>query len=523
MALLGNKEALNALADTFRELEQEGAPPEPPHVQYRKGWRPKLNPIQKKAVASKAIYKLYSGERASGKTYGAIHELVDYCYRNENSLGYIIIRETGMGTEGGAWHKLLFEVLPIWKQGIGLVFTETRYDSQTKKPYVWISSISGESWSMIMLASLPVAQQVEQKVRGREPDIIMVDEAQTLEGDTYFTSLLMQLGRKKKASGEPSKIIFCCNPEGPSHWLYKRFFEMPLNEKTGEWDKRYAHFHIPVSDNLANLPDGYYENYVLPAVAKDPILKARLVDGEWVDRPEGDSLFEGAFSEMVHVRGDYARSEGLLPVVPHPIIVSYDLGGAHSSIHFKQIVPTIDKIYRLCIDELDFVGQYTPYIKSIPMVIQRMIYWEEKMKFEFQWQHISDSSAFNMYRAEKGSYDVWDVEKVSREYVQKNGLSERYIIRMKECPKGEFSIEARVRLVNDALVTNSILVSATCRRTIEMFMRLPHDPKDRLKPKPKSRYVHNFDSFSYGDFYYSTRRIEVPGKTDSVEPQYYAV
>jgi hypothetical protein len=410
--------------------------------------------------------------------------------------------------------------------------TETRYDPQTKKPYIWLTNRHG-GWSMIMLASLPVAHQVEGKVRGREPDIIGVDEAQTLETDTYFTSLLMQLGRKKKKGGDPSKLIFCCNPEGPSHWIYKRFFEMPLNEETGAWDERYAHFHIPVSDNLVNLAPGYYENYVLPAVKNDPIMKARLVDGEWVDRPEGDSLFDGAYSDLFIV-GDATKSEGLLPVPPHPMIVSYDLGGAHSSIHFKQIIPTLNKIYRLCIDELDFVGQYTPYAKSIPMVIERMRYWDGKMKFDFAWVHISDSSAFNMYRAEHGSYDVWDVEKISRDYVakmdipstvppeQREAYRNRYIIRMKECPKGEFSIEARVRLVTDALVSNSTMISATCRRTREMFMRLPHDPKDRLKPKPKSRYVHNFDSYSYGDFYYSTRRVEVPGSTSEIQPQYYS-
>ncbi len=514
------KGSLEALAQSLIEQEPEISRPDPHHVQYKAGWRPKLNPIQQKAKDSPAIFKCLYGERGSGKTIGALHDVVDYCYRNENCLAFIILKEFAMGTEGGAWNKLLQFILPEWQQGIGIVSTETRFDAQTKKPYVWISNRHG-GWSMIMLASLPVAHQVEGKVRGREPDIIFVDEAQTLESDTYFTSLLMQLGRKMKTGGDPSKIIFCCNPEGPSHWLYKRFFEMPLNEETGEWDERYAHFHIPVSDNLVNLPEGYYENYVLPAVKNDPVMKARLVDGEWVDRQEGDTLFEGAYSD-VFIIGDATKNQGLLPVIPHPMLVGYDLGGAHSSIHFKQIIPTLHQIFRLCIDELDYVGQYTPYSKSIPQVIDRMIYWDQKMKFEFKWEHISDSSAFNMYRAEKGSYDVWDVEKISRDYVEKNGLPQRYIIKMKECPKGEFSIEARVRLTTDALVSGSTRVSAICRRTREMFMRLPHDPKDRLKPKPKSRYVHTFDSYSYPDFYYHQRRVEVPGATDAITPMYYA-
>ena len=29
------------------------------------------------------------------------------------------------------------------------------------------------------------------------------------------------------------------------------------------------------------------------------------------------------------------------------------------------------------------------------------------------------------------------------------------------------------------------------------------------------------NSYSYGDFYYSTRRIEIPGKTELIDPIYY--
>jgi hypothetical protein len=56
-----------------------------------------------------------------------------------------------------------------------------------------------------------------------------------------------------------------------------------------------------------------------------------------------------------------------------------------------------------------------------------------------------------------------------------------------------------------------------------MFERLTEDPKDRLKPRPKQRYVHLFDSYSYPDFYYSVRRIGVPGAVGAVQPMYYGV
>lgn len=533
---LNDDDVLKALEQEFQVQFGDSSRdmPEPHHIRYKRGWRPHLNPIQKKAVESPAIFKLMYGERGSGKTWGGIHELVDYAYRNDNTLGYIIVKETGIGSEGGAWTKLIYKVLPEWQQGIGLEFTEPKYDMQTKKPYVWMSNRHG-GWSQIMMASLPVAHQVETKIRGREPQIILVDEAQFLDGDVYFTALIQQLGRQTSPDGDPSKIIFCCNPEGPSHWLYNRFFITPtmkknpdtgLMEETDEWDDRYAHFHIPISDNKANLPHNYYEDYVLPAVENDPIAEARLVRGEWVDRPEGDTLFGTYFSDQIHMRGDALHEEGLLPVVGHPIIVSYDLGAAHASITFCQIIPLADgRRYKLIIDELDRVGKYTPYSILVPEIIERMVYWESKMKSEFRWDHISDDSAFTVFRPNTGSFDHQDVERISGEYVEKRGYAHRFIIRMKPAPKGDDSVEARVRMFTDDLISNSLLISATCYRAKEMIMRLPQDKDNRMKPRKKHRYVHNFDSATYGFFYYHARRTQVPGLVGEVETQssYYTV
>lgn len=514
-----NHEILEALAHELGDAEKDK--PEPHHIRYKKGWRPKYNPVQKKAVECPAIYKLYYGERGSGKTYGALDELVDYCYRNDNCLGYIVIKETGMGTEGGAWQKLGLEILPKWKDGLGIEFTESKLDVQTKKPYIWISNRHG-GWSMIMMASLPVAAHVEQKIRGREPDIILVDEAQALETDTYFTSLLMQLGRRSGKS-DRSKIIFCCNPEGPSHWLYKRFFEMPLNKDTGAWDDRYAKFHIPIRDNEANLPPRYYDDYVLPAVANDPILEARLVRGEWIDRPDGEALFGDCFVELLHVRGDAVADEGLLPVVGYPMIVGYDPGAANTSVHFLQIVPTVDKVFKLVIDEMDYVGEYVPYPVLVPQIIQRMIEWEKRMASRFQWYHVTDSSAFDQFRASTGSFDAQQFEDLSRAYVEKMKIEPRFVIKMLPCPKGDYSREARATMVRDDLTTGSMLISATCPRTRDMFLWLPHEKDNRMAAPKKHRYLHNFDSLSYGFFYFHSGRRKVPGATAQVKTEYYAI
>jgi hypothetical protein len=517
MALLDNNDVIAALQEELRDVEETR--PDPHHIVYKKGWRPKLNPIQKKAVASKAIYKLYYGERGTGKGHGAIHEVVDYLYRNDNALGYIIVKEIGMGTEGGAWHKLKMDVMPEWEEGLGIQVVYGT-DFQTKSPYVWISNRHG-GWSCAILKSMPVAEQVEMKIRGREPDIVFIDEAQALKSDTYFTSLLMQLGRRRGAK-DPSKIIFVCNPEGPSHWLYIRFFLTPVDEETGTWDARYAHFHIPFSDNRENLPANYYENYVLPAVKNDPIAKARLVDGQWVDRQTGDSLFSNEFVEAVHVKGDITKNQFLLPVVGIPFIISWDPGAANTVVYFEQLVSTATAgVYLLVLDELDWVGEYTPFKNVVKEVIQKQLFWEKRMDTQFQWIHISDSSAFTMFRPNTGSFDVKDIEKLSVEYITEHALEPRFSIKMRECPKRDFSIDARVRMIKDDLISNRLMLSAMCRRGKEMFLRMPADPDNMMVPKKKTRYVHTFDAMTYGPFYFRQSYLGVPGKVETVEPQCY--
>lgn len=515
-------EALEALAARVADQDRGPVENKPTAAElYRQGWRPPLNPTQKRAFDSKAIYILLHGERGSGKGHGGLHMLVNYLFRNNNSLGYVIIKELGMSTEGGAWEELQRTILPIWQRDIGLNWSSVRYDAATKKPYVYIETITGGS-SMIMLASLPVANQVEAKVKGRTPEIMVVDEADTLEDDRYFTALLMQLGRRSMKT-EPSKLIMLCNPRGPSHWLYKRWFEIPYDPDTGVHDDRYAEFHIPVSENLKNLKPGYYENYVLPAVKNDPTAEARLVRGEWVDRPDSEALFANCFSSKLFVVGEAAKGLGLEPVKGVPIVVSYDLGQGHSSVHFEQVVITKDKIFQFAISEIDEVGKWTPYTKLVPKIIDMMIEWDRVGGCEWQWCHVSDNSAFNQFRAKEGSFDARDVEEISKAHVEKNHLPERYIIRMRACPKGAHSIEARVRMVMEALAENCMRISATCPKTIEMFEHLPPDPENALKPKPKHRYVHNFDSLSYGLFYATRVKPVIVPTSQELKPEYYAV
>lgn len=468
---------------------------------YEKGWRPSLNPIQLEAYQDDtARYLLLDGERGSGKTVGALHKLVKHCFRNHNALGFVIVREVGQAREGGAWDKLIMEVLPEWRDGIGLSFTEPRMEADTKKPYTWVSNRFGGG-SKISCFSLPVGEHVRDKIKGREPSFILLDEAQTTESEDYFGSIVQQLGRRKYVE-DTQQIVYCANPDGPSHWLYKRFFEYPVDEETGEWDPAYARYHIPIQENLIHLPPGYYDN-VLEAVRFDPIEKARMVEGIWIDRPSGNAIFKEYFNEKLHMRGDSLHGVGIMPVKGKVVIVSYDLGPSHSSIHFMQFVQLKSKLVLLVFDEVNTVGQYLPYRQVVPKILARMDYWNQLMGMQFTYDHISDSSAFTHQRPD-GSYDALTVQQLSGER-----------IRLRPAPKGKGSVAERVRMTMESLQQEEIIVSAICTKTKLMFQHLTAEKDDYFKPK-RSPHLHVFDSLTYGPLAVKTGSAWIEtGQTDA--------
>lgn len=463
---------------------------------YEAGWRPHLNPGKQVEAYNdiRAKYILCDGERGSGKTWVLIDKLILHCLENLNATTAIITRESSQSKDGGAWDKLVHNLLPEWSKGIGLEFTQPRYDVETHKPYLWITNRFGFG-SLVRCISLQYGEHVADKIKGKEYSFVLFDEAQTTDddADSYFSAISQQVGRKANVEGI-QQLCFAANPKGPSHWLYKRFFEYPIDEETGDWNDDYARYHIPIQENIDNLPKGYYDR-VLEAVRNDPIEEARMVRGEWIDRPTGRAMFRGVFAQAVHVKGDLFTGLGLLPRKGYAAIASYDLGPAHSSIHFSQYVATKAKMIWVVFDELNFVGQYMPYKEIVPKLIERMKYWETIVGEVLQWDHISDSSAFNQVRSD-GNFDVLTVREKSIEIGRE--------ILMRPAPKGPNSIAERSRLLTEMLKNEEIYISAICPKTIEMLNMIESKKPGReyeadigLKPA-KSPFVHVFDSLTYG-------------------------
>jgi len=472
------------------------------------GWQPNFAPTQQKIFDSNARFILAWGNRGGGKTYGIGHKLVRHCYENVNAFALIIVGVRSMATQGGIWEKLGVEILPLWQRHLGVDYDVEKMDEQRYR-YRMIKNMHG-GWSKILLISVPYGHIIRNRIKGFEPSIVFVDELTTLPDPDFFTAVVQQIGRRPHIEGA-QQYLAACNPDGPSHWVYRRFFQIPLEvshnskgeviSKEGEWDPRYAVFELDKKENEEHLNESYYES-VHEATRDDPVEMQRMLEGKWVDRPTGSAIFRGQFLPEVHVWGDLKKR--VLPSTKFPIIVGYDLGQANNAIVLMQAIPIADKgLVWVIFDEMIYTDRKIEYLILVRELVRRMAFWNRRLDHVFLWDHISDDSAFNQFRPGAGSsYDVLDIERISKKVV--SSFKDIPPIRMKAAPKFKGSVESRVRLLSDLLVHERIVVSSSCVKIKNMFLNLEsqklkagtYDPAAGFKPK-RSVYLHSFDALTY--------------------------
>jgi hypothetical protein len=491
----------------FTLLGEMVRPPPPPEAHDpNDSWSPDLNPTQQKAWDCNARFLLLWGAKGGAKTFLAVNKLVKHCYENQNGLALILVRVQNMAKKGGAWDKLLTEIIPKWKAGLGIQFSEVKTDQQHYQ-YIWIENRYG-GWSMIAVMSSPHAHQLRDRVRGMEPSMVFVDELTSCASNEYFQSVAAQLGRRPFVEGV-QQYIAACNPEGPSHWVYQQFFVTPFNEETGEWDADFEQIHFPREENRHRMQAGYFEG--LSKIYKgDKVESARMEDGEWVDRPSGEALFAEIYHVVIHVRpitdeGHPHPKQRLRPHPGHPIIIGLDPGSVFNAFIFQQYLRVDDRMKWVIFDELVSIRKRISYPDFIPMVMRRVLWWREEVGVspgELPQVWISDNSAFNQYRAAQGSYDVLEIEKI---YEMNRTKYKLEALKVKQCPKFNGSVVARVQIGQRLLGEENVIVSAGCPHVNRMFFNLqgkkpkpgePLDPEALLTPQ-RSDFVHTWDATSY--------------------------
>lgn len=504
--------------------------PPPPPPKRKAGaageaWNPRLNPKQQELFDSEKKFILVHGEKGSAKTYGSLNKLVRHAYENQNAFCLIVVRVRSMATKGGAWDKLVNMILPAWRdgnrdrsgklfdEGMGLQFTQPQKDTQQNE-YLWIQNMHG-GWSMVVLISAPHANLLKERIRGYEPSFVFVDELTSCDSPIYFDSIAAQVGRRPGID-TVQQYVAACNPEGPSHWVYKKFFEEPYNEETDSWDQDFETIYFPIDDNMANLPPDYQER--LKKIFKgDELELARMVDGIWVDRPSGDAIFANIYNPQIHIKplasgGMPDLKNRLMPAPNAPFIIGMDPGSVYNAFIFMQWLRIDGRLRWLVFDEIVTCRKRIAYEMFIPAVARRIVFWRKLMREQYGrddpdysppgmiW--VSDSSAFNQFRAAAGSFDVLEMEKAYDKIRTNYGLE---YIKIHQAPKSNGSKAERTRILQSLLTTEDVIISSGCPKVQKMLLQQESekqkvgesfDPTRALTPA-RSDHVHVLDALTY--------------------------
>lgn len=461
------------------------------------GWLPDLNPTQVKMFNDEKPFILAYGEKGSGKSIGLEHKMVRHCYENWDALALIITPSIRTG-KFGVIHDLETLILPAWEEGIGLDWLPSKLDPNTKDRVLKLANRHG-GWSTILQISIPYEEAIASRIKGIHPSFVMADELTDCDGRGYFTLVSAQMNRRRNIQG-PQQYTASCNPKGPSNWVYQVFIEEPTDPVSGVRDPNFSVYHVPFTEN-AHRPEmkGYLET-LERAMKGDPIERARLIDGKWIERPTGEALFRNHFIADRHIIGNAREGTGLVPMKGYPCVVGYDLGQVYSAAVFLQRVPTETGSVWIVFDEVVHLNEKILYKNMASEIVDRILAWNNALHAKLPWVHLADDAAVNQWRpGASGSYDSWEMEREFNRAALLHGLPE---MRIKGVAKGPGSVSSRVRLVQGLLTNDSLLVSATCSASRDMLLMLESSKDDALKPKRTAAgHIHVFDALSYPILY----------------------
>ena len=110
-----------------------------------------------------------------------------------------------------------------------------------------------------------------------------------------------------------------CNPEGPSHWIYKYFWDLPgqhglsVGKTETTTNQRYQGFHATIYDGQrAGFVDAKYVNNLKTLYSNNKTMWDRYLNGTWV---EAEGLVYPAWSRSQHVYPYHATRYDATPVV----------------------------------------------------------------------------------------------------------------------------------------------------------------------------------------------------------------
>jgi PBSX family phage terminase large subunit len=355
---------------------------------------------------------LFSGSVGSAKSILAAHMAVLHCV--ENVRARVLIGRVSLPDVKATIFKLICEHL----EGSQLVLNKDYWVNESTG-YIYFrngSEIMSRSW----------ADKKYDKVRSLALSAAIIEEATENRGDHQkaIFEIKQRVGRLPHI--KTNFIIYCTNPDGPSHWLYKYFFE--------DQSPTRRVYKSKTKDNPF-LPDWYIEQLERDL---DPKEARRMLYGEWVEIDKERIYYAYDINENFK-KEDYKINLNL------PIGLSFDFNIGYNkpmSCVLSQYDPTKETYHFF--DEVIIHGARTESILEDAAA-------RGLLDFNVEYEIFGDATgAARSTNSLHSDYDI--IENFLKKYRRKDGKPLSYKMKV---PKSNPPIRERHNVVN-AYCLNSI-------------------------------------------------------------------
>lgn len=275
--------------------------------------------------ASVKRFRMVKGPVGSGKSVGCIMELLMRAlmqkpYNGVRSTRWLITRKT--------YPQLKSTTIKTFSRWIPSNVCPIVYDTPIRGRIEQKLSDGTKLDMEILFMALENDDDIE-KLKSLDLTGAYVNEISEFDDQELLTTLRGRVGRFPEMSeGGPTwrGVVADTNPPPVTHWLYELFetgkvpegfelFTQPpavyFDDDKGEWRLN------PEAENLANLPEGYYEDQINGA--SEDYIRVMLA-GEYGMMRHGKPVFP-KFSEAKHV-----ASQIIMPHRGMPLLLGFDFG-----------------------------------------------------------------------------------------------------------------------------------------------------------------------------------------------------
>ena len=233
-----------------------------------------ISKVYSPLFSSKKKYKIVTGGRGSGKTFGVIIKCLD---KITTEPGHLILYTRYTATS-------VKEMVELFENFINDFGWSSFF-------YITVDRVvCHHTGSMIKFKGLKSgsnAQKANLKSEG-EPTALVVEEGEDFTDEQAFDKIDLSLRAKDK----DLEIIWVQNPSTKEHFVYKRWFAGYTKDIFIDGHKcqicthpDVEHIHTTFLDNYENLNEAFL-NTILKMRVNDPKKYAHVVIGGWLDRAE---------------------------------------------------------------------------------------------------------------------------------------------------------------------------------------------------------------------------------------------